>query len=55
MQELSNIQSILNIALNYANEAKAKRIENIHVVMGAVPNVDDSAKFYCASIAMGLV
>ena len=52
MHELSVTQSILKIALKHANEANAKRIENIHIVMGALStNVDDSVQFYWDIIA----
>ena len=52
MHELSITQSILKIALKHANEANAKRIENIHIVMGELStNVDDSVQFYWDIIA----
>ena len=52
MHELPITQSILNIALKHANEANAKRIENIHIVMGELStNVDDSVQFYWDIIA----
>ena len=54
MHELPITQSILNIALKHANEADAKRIENIHIVMGELSsNVDDSVQFYWDIIAKG--
>jgi len=52
MHELSVTQSILQIALKHANEANAKRIENIHIVMGELSSsVDDSIQFYWDIIA----
>lgn len=52
MHELPITQSILNITLKHANEANAKRIENIHIVMGEFStNVDDSVQFYWDIIA----
>jgi len=52
MHELPITQSILKIALKHANEANAKRIENIHIVMGELStNVDDSVQFYWDIIA----
>jgi hydrogenase nickel incorporation protein HypA/HybF len=52
MHELPVTQSILKIALKHANEANAKRIENIHIVMGELStNVDDSVQFYWDIIA----
>jgi hydrogenase nickel incorporation protein HypA/HybF len=52
MHELPVTESILKIALKHANEANAKRIENIHIVMGELStNVDDSVQFYWDIIA----
>ena len=52
MHELPVTQAILKIALKHANEADAKRIENIHIVMGELStNVDDSVQFYWDIIA----
>ena len=54
MHELSVTQSILNIALEHAGKANAKRIEDIHIVMGELStNVDDSVQFYWNLIAKG--
>src|SRR5215213_5866464 len=54
MHELSVTQSILDIALEHARQANARRIEDIHVVMGELStNVDDSVQFYWSMIAEG--
>ena len=54
MHELSVTQSILNIVLQHAQQANAKRIEDIHIVMGELStNVDDSIQFYWRMIANG--
>jgi len=54
MHELAVTQSILNIALEHAEQASAKRIEDIHIVMGEFSsNVDDSVQFYWDVIAKG--
>ena len=52
MHELPVTQAILKIALKHSNEANAKRIENIHIVMGELStNLDDSVQFYWDIIA----
>jgi len=52
MHELPVTQSILQIALKHANEAGAKRVEDIHIVMGELSSsVDDSVQFYWDIIA----
>ena len=52
MHELPVTQSILDIALKHANEAGAKSIENIHIVMGELSSsVDNSIQFYWDIIA----
>lgn len=54
MHELSVTQSILNIVLQHAQQANAKRIEDIYIVMGELStNVDDSVQFYWSMIARG--
>jgi hydrogenase nickel incorporation protein HypA/HybF len=54
MHELSVTQSILNIALQHAQQANAKRIDTINIVMGELStNVDDSVQFYWDLIAKG--
>jgi hydrogenase nickel incorporation protein HypA/HybF len=47
MHELSVTESILEIALRNANEAKAKRVTNLYLVIGQLASiVDDSVQFY---------
>lgn len=47
MHELSVTQSILDISLRHASEANAKRITDIHLVIGQFSSiVDDSVQFY---------
>ena len=52
MHELAVTQSILKIVLRHAEQAGAKRITGIHIVMGELStNVDDSVQFYWDLIA----
>jgi hydrogenase nickel incorporation protein HypA/HybF len=52
MHELAVTQSILKIALRHAEQAGARRITDIHIVMGELStNVDDSIQFYWDMIA----
>jgi hydrogenase nickel incorporation protein HypA/HybF len=54
MHELAVTQSILTLTLKHADEAHAKRVEDIHIVMGELSsNVDDSVQFYWDIIARG--
>jgi hydrogenase nickel incorporation protein HypA/HybF len=54
MHELSVTQSILNIVVQHAQQANAKRVEDIQIVMGELStNVDDSIQFYWPLIANG--
>jgi hydrogenase nickel incorporation protein HypA/HybF len=47
MHELTVTESILEIALRHANEAKATRITNLYLVIGQFASiVDDSVQFY---------
>lgn len=47
MHELSVTESILEISLRHAREAKAKRITNLYLVIGQLASiVDDSVQFY---------
>ena len=52
MHELPVTQSILDIALKHAAQAGAKRITDIHLVIGELSTmVDDSVQFYWDMIA----
>ena len=52
MHELAVTQSILDISLRHANEAGAKRIIDINLVVGQFSSiVDDSVQFYWDIIA----
>jgi hydrogenase nickel incorporation protein HypA/HybF len=47
MHELTVTESILEIALRHANEAKATRVTNLYLVIGQFASiVDDSVQFY---------
>ena len=53
MHELSITQSILEIALRHGQQAQAKKITNIHLVIGQLSSViDDSVQFYWDMIAV---
>lgn len=52
MHELPVTQSILDIALKHAKKADARRITNLHIVMGELSRlVDESIQFYWDIIA----
>jgi hydrogenase nickel incorporation protein HypA/HybF len=52
MHELSVTESILEIALRHANQAKAKQITRLNLVIGQLASiVDDSVQFYWDIIA----
>lgn len=52
MHELPVTQSILDIALKHAQRADAKRITDLHIVMGELSKlVDESIQFYWDIIA----
>jgi hydrogenase nickel incorporation protein HypA/HybF len=54
MHELPVTQSMLDIALDCATKAGARRITDIHLVMGELStNVDESVQFYWDIIAKG--
>ena len=47
MHELSVTESILNIATKHAQTANARRVTDIHIVLGQLASiVDDSVQFY---------
>jgi hydrogenase nickel incorporation protein HypA/HybF len=47
MHELTVTESILEIALRHAGQAQAKRVTDLHLVIGQLSSiVDDSVQFY---------
>jgi hydrogenase nickel incorporation protein HypA/HybF len=47
MHELAVTESILNIALKYAQQANAKHVSDLYLVVGRLSSiVDDSVQFY---------
>ena len=47
MHELSVTESILEIALRHAQRANAKRVTDLHLVIGQLSSIiDDSVQFY---------
>jgi hydrogenase nickel incorporation protein HypA/HybF len=56
MHELSVTESILEISLRHADEAKATRITNLYLVIGQLASiVDDSVQFYWDIISKGTI
>jgi hydrogenase nickel incorporation protein HypA/HybF len=56
MHELSVTESVLRIALQHAEKAKAGRITDLHLVIGELASmVDDSIQFYWEIIAKGTI
>ncbi len=54
MHELAVTQSILEIALKYAQEAQASRVSDLYLVIGRLASiVDDSVQFYWEIITDG--
>ena len=52
MHELSVTESILEIALRHAQQAKAGRVTDLHLVIGQLSSiVDDSVQFYWEMIS----
>lgn len=47
MHELSVTESILQISITHANQANARRVTDVHLVIGRLSSiVDDSVQFY---------
>jgi hydrogenase nickel incorporation protein HypA/HybF len=56
MHELSVTESLLKIALEYAEEANAKRVTDLNIVIGDLASmVDESIQFYWEIIAKGTI
>lgn len=56
MHELSVTQSVLDIALRHADEAGAKRITRLNLVVGDLSSiVDESVQFYWDIISEGTI
>jgi hydrogenase nickel incorporation protein HypA/HybF len=56
MHELSVTESLLKIALQHAEKANAKRVTDLHIVIGDLASmVDDSIQFYWEIIAKGTI
>ncbi len=54
MHELSVTESILEITLRHAQQARARRVTALHLVIGQLASiVDDSVQFYWDIIARG--
>jgi hydrogenase nickel incorporation protein HypA/HybF len=52
MHELAVTESLLKISLQYAEKANAKRITDLHIIIGEFASmVDDSIQFYWEIIA----
>src|SRR5215216_2185534 len=52
MHELSVTESLLKIAVQHAEQANAKRVTDLHIVIGDLASmVDESLKFYWDIIA----
>lgn len=52
MHEMSVTQSLLQIAIKHAQQVNARRITDLHIVMGELSSmVDDSIQFYWEIIA----
>ncbi|MCB2202701.1 hydrogenase maturation nickel metallochaperone HypA [bacterium] len=56
MHELSVTESVLEIACKHAEQAQAKQVTDIHLVIGKLSSiVDDSVQFYWDVISKGTV
>lgn len=56
MHELSVTESILEISVRHAGQAKARRITNLYLVIGQLASiVDDSVQFYWDIISKGTI
>lgn len=56
MHELGITQNLLNLAVQYAEPAGAKRITALHLVIGELSSVvDDSVRFYWEFLSQGTI
>ncbi len=56
MHELSITESILEITLRHANQANARRVTDLHLVVGQLSSVvDDSVQFYWDFVSKGTI
>jgi hydrogenase nickel incorporation protein HypA/HybF len=56
MHELSVTESLLNIAVEHAEKANAKRVTDLNIVIGDLASmVDESIQFYWDIIAKGTI
>ena len=56
MHELAVTESIINIALEYANKAGAKRVTDVYLVIGRLSSiVDESVQFYWEIISQDTI
>ncbi|HVP20683.1 MAG TPA: hydrogenase maturation nickel metallochaperone HypA [Anaerolineaceae bacterium] len=56
MHELAVTESVLNIAVDHANKAGAKRVTDIYLVIGRLASiVDDSVQFYWDIISQNTI
>ena len=54
MHELSVTESLLNLAVRHAEQAKAARVTDLYLVMGQLSSiVDESVQFYWDMISQG--
>jgi hydrogenase nickel incorporation protein HypA/HybF len=56
MHELSVTESLLKISVEHAEKANARRVTDLHIVIGDLASmVDDSIQFYWDIIARGTI
>ncbi len=56
MHELAVTQSILEIALRHAQEAEARKVTLLHLVIGQLSSIiDDSVQFYWDIVSQGTI
>ena len=56
MHELAVTESLLNLAVQHAEQAQAARVTDLHLVIGQLSSiVDDSVQFYWDMISQGTI